>query len=351
MSQRDFNDPNFYHHPKNRSKWRMFGFGLVIIIGLMGLNLSRIEHSVSVENKNWWKTIGGIFGVSVAEVGKKDLEAELNRQWPTPPKEADRQDILILGIRGQDDPDGGLLSDSIILLSFDKETERTTMVSLPRDLYMEMPGLLKGKINEIYEVGLTQRNPLDFTKKVFSRLSGVFIDNIVVFDFQSFQAIIDTVGGVDLNLKKPFEEKTQWGYTFSLPAGLNHFNGSTALYYVRSRYSSSDFDRARRQQEVILAIKKKVLSLELLKNPSQIISLAGHFKNNISTDLDLWDAKAIFNLSAALDSAALNTEILSTDNLLFQEIRDGIYILLPQNNDWPAFRGFFQNIFTSHSSR
>lgn len=341
MNQPDFNDSNFQNSHKNRFKRRILVLTLIIIVGLVSFSLSRIENTVSVEKPYWWNKIGNIFSSSVSKINRKDTGAELQRQFPPPPKEAERLDILVLGIRGQDDPDGGLLSDSIILISFNKETKQALITSIPRDLYVEMPGLLKGKINEIYEVGLTQKNPLDFTKKIFSRLTGVFIDNIVVFDFQSFQAIIDTVGGVDLNLKKPFEEKTQWGYTFSLPAGPNHFDGPTALYYVRSRYSSSDFDRARRQQEVILAIKKKVLSLELLKNPSQVIALAGHFKNNISTDLDIWDAKTIFNLSAALDSAALNTETLSTDNLLFQEIRDGIYILLPQNNDWPAFRGFF----------
>ncbi len=351
MNQTDFNDPNFHHSPKKRFRRRIFILALIITAGFTGFRLSRMENAIIVENPHWWNKIGNIFNSSVTEINKKDAIAELNRQFPSPTKEPDRSDILILGIRGQDDPDGGLLSDSIMLLSFKKETRQVSIISLPRDLYIEMPGLLKGKINEIYEVGLTQKNSLDFTKKVFSRLTGIFIDNVIVFDFQSFQSVIDTIGGVDLDLKKPFEEKTQWGYTFSLPTGPNHLDGQTALYYVRSRYSSSDFDRSRRQQEVILAIKKKVLSLELLKNPSRIVTLAGYLKNDISTDLDIWNAKTILNLSAALDSAALNAKTISTDNLLFQEIRNGIYILLPQNNDWSAFRNFFQNIFTTNESR
>ena len=345
MSQTDFNDPHFYNSQKKRHRWQIVSLGLIIVVGFIGFNLAKLENTISVENHNWWNKIGTIFGSSVAEIDRKDTVAELNRQFPTPVKEADRLDILVLGIRGEDDPDGGLLSDTIMLLSFKKETKQVSIISLPRDLYVEMPGLLNGKINEIYEGGLTQKNPLDFTKKVFSRLTGVHIDNVIIFDFQSFQAIVDTIGGVDLNLKKPFEEKTQWGYAFSLPAGPNHLDGQTALYYVRSRYGSNDFDRSRRQQELILAIKKKVLSLQLLNHPSQIVSLIGHLKNDISTDLDIWDAKTILNLSSAVDSTTLDAQTLSTDNLLFQEIRDGIYILLPQNNDWPVFRAFFQNIF------
>ena len=92
-------------------------------------------------------------------------------------------------------------------------------------------------------------------KELVSKITGVYIDKAVILDFFSFEKIIDQVGGIDIVLENPFEEKQQWGYEFSLPAGPNHLDGKNALYYARSRFSSSDFDRSRRQQEVMFALK------------------------------------------------------------------------------------------------
>lgn len=317
------------------------------VVGYGFFALGGVSNYVGIENPTWWQKIGNIFSSTVAEVDKNNPEDDLNAQFPLPKKEGDRVDILIMGIRGADDPDGGLLTDTMMLLSFDKKTKKVAVVSLPRDIYTEMPTMSKGKINEIYERGLAQKSSLDFTKKVFSRLTGVNVDNIIIFDFQSFKGIIDTLGGVDVTLAKPFEEKTQWGYEFSLPAGQNHLDGEKALYYVRSRYSSNDFDRARRQQEVLLAIKTKVLALGLFKNPIQIASLVSQLKKNITTDLDILDTKKMLDLASAMNAAPLTTKTLSTDNLLMQTIQNGIYILLPKDNDWGPFRIFFQNILTS----
>lgn len=344
MNQINFNDQNFYDKKRGHGKWKIFSLGLILAtVGYVFFNLGGLNNSVSMEKTSWWQKIGNLFA-SIQEMDKsKDALAELNRQFPLPPKES-QLDILIMGTRGRDDPDGGLLSDSIMLLSFNPKTGKMALTSLPRDIYVEMPAVHKGKINELYVVGLSQKSPLDFTKKVFSRLTGVSIDNVIVFDFQSFQGIIDTLGGIDLNLKRPFEEKTQWGYTFSLPAGSNHLNGQKALYYVRSRYSTSDFDRSHRQQEVMLAVKDRALSLNLLKNPSRAIALLGHLKNDISTDLDIWDTKSIISLISSFDSSTLITKNISTDNFLDQTVQNEIYILQPKNSDWATFRNFFQTI-------
>lgn len=345
VNQINFLNPSFYKEKKRRRQRKIFWLGAIVAVtGYIFFNLGGTHNSIRVENPTWWQKVGSILTFSVSEVERENTAEKLNRQFPIPPREAGRLDILVLGIRGAHDPDGGLLSDSIMLLSFEERTKKTTLISLPRDLYVEMPGLITGKINEIYEVGRTQKNSLDFTKRVFSRLIGQDVDRVVVFDFQSFQSIIDTLGGIDLNLTDPFTEKTQWGDEFSLPAGPNHLDGQTALYYVRSRYSTSDFDRARRQQKVIGAIKEKIFSLQLLKNPSSITTLIGQFKNNVETDFDIWDTRAMLNLAASFDAAALTAHTVSTDNLLRQTIQNGIYILLPQDKEWMAFRAFFQNI-------
>lgn len=316
----------------------LFAFGYTFF------SLGGASTTVSVENKTWWKKIGSLLTSATNIVS--DKTKELNKKFPLPEKESDRWDILILGIRGSDDPDGGLLTDSIMLLSLNKTGGRAGLVSIPRDIFVEMPGLFEGKVNEIYERRLAKRDAVEFTKETFSRLAGVRIDNMIVFDFRAFKEIIDAIGGIDINLKKPFNEKTQWGYEFSLPAGSNHLDGQSALYYARSRYSSSDFDRSLRQQEIMLAIKEKVLTLGILGNPLKVVSLLNSWRKNIDTDLDIWDGSNILKVVSSFDAPQNKITLrgLSTENWLEETKINNVYVLLPKNDDWPALREFFQNL-------
>ena len=279
---------------------------------------------------------------------KEEKEA-LDKNFPFPEQEDNRWDVLILGIRGSDDPDGGLLSDSILLFSLDKETSRASLISIPRDLYVNLPGLAKGKINEIYEKGIARRKENDFSKEIFSRLTGVYVDNVIVFDFKTFKEIVDALGGIEIELKKPFEEKNQWGYEFSLPAGPNHLNGQDALYFARSRYSTSDFDRSLRQQQIILAIKDKAFSAGVLSNPIKLGSILKSINKNIVTDLNIFDTGNIIKLANSFDSekSQLILGHLSTENILYQTFQDDIYILQPQNDDWNIFHDYFKNIINN----
>ena len=303
----------------------------------------KFSKTVEVKNKSLWGKITAFWS---PKENSNSQEEELNKNFPVPIKETDRFNTLLLGIRGSEDTEnGGLLSDSIMLFSSDKTTGKLSLVSIPRDLYVNLYGIVKGKTNEIYEKGLIKKNAMEFTKNAFSRITGVYIDNLIVFDFEGFKEIVDAIGGIEVDLKQPFEEKNQWGYEFSLPAGKNHFDGETALYYTRSRYSSSDFDRSRRQQEVIFAIKEKALSLGILSNPLKINILIASLKNNIETDFNILDIKSLLDLALDLNSSSnkLETKTMSTENVLFQTTQDDLYILLPQNNDWSLIRNFFND--------
>ena len=263
-----------------------FFISLLLFLAIF-LLAGKFSNTVEVKNKSLWGKITAFWS---PKENSNSQEEELNKNFPVPIKETDRFNTLLLGIRGSEDTEnGGLLSDSIMLFSSDKTTGKLSLVSIPRDLYVNLYGIVKGKTNEIYEKGLIKKNAMEFTKNAFSRITGVYIDNLIVFDFEGFKEIVDAIGGIEVDLKQPFEEKNQWGYEFSLPAGKNHFDGETALYYTRSRYSSSDFDRSRRQQEVIFAIKEKALSLGILSNPLKINILIASLKNNIETDFNILD--------------------------------------------------------------
>ena len=269
-------------------------------------------------------------------------EEEFN---PLPTAQAGRFNVLLLGIRGADDiKDGGLLTDTMLMVSIDKLTGRIILTNIPRDLYINMLGV-RGKINQAYENGLAQNKGLALVSEIVSRISGVYIDKAVVFDFEAFKGIVDTLGGIDINLDKPFKEPTQWGYEFSLPAGNNHLTGEQALYYTRSRYSSSDFDRSRRQQEVITAIKSKALTAGYLSNPVTVSNLLANLSDHIKTNFKIWDISELLTLGSSLKQSSIKRVVISTDNVLNQTFTTGgEYILVPKAGNYKEIQALFQNL-------
>lgn len=310
----------------------------VVIIGI-GLLLGFIflgngNHQISISNP---------FAKGADETPKPTPDAE----YAMPEKEADRMDILVLGIRGENDPDadsgGPLLTDSIQIFSYNKITKKSSLVSLPRDLYIKVHDDKKDKLNSAYEYGLAHSpNSLDFIKNKFSQISGVYIDEVVVFDFSSFKDIVDALGGIDVTLAAPFSESQQWGYKFSLPAGLNHLNGQDALYYSRSRYSSSDFDRSRRQQQVIFAIKDKLLKLNFLSDPVKSFSILNLIRSDVKTTIGIWNIKQYIDMANNIKFEEMKRSVISTDNLLLEGRENGAYVLLPKSGNLSEIKRFFQ---------
>lgn len=268
-----------------------------------------------------------------------------------PKEEPNRLDILILGMRGAGEEYGGLLTDTIILLSVDKEKGSAALISIPRDLYIALPYNGKVKINEIYSIGLDKGGEslaLNLERTVFSQLTGVYIDGVVELDFQGFQKLIDAVGGVDIYLEKPFTEVIQWQGKggFKLPAGWNHLNGEESLFYVRSRFATSDFDRANRQQEIILALKNKITSLGILSNPLKIYAILNIMGNHIKTDFPI-SIPQFVTLANRIDYHTIKRVGLSTQNYLSQTAApNGAYILVPKGGDFSQIQHFITNLFT-----
>lgn len=325
---------------------------LAIIISYYGYQFGSAYTTISIENGSLLKSIASVFNLS--STPKPTIDPN-----PMPEPEKDRLDILILGIRGDDptsiEAEGGLLTDTMMLVSIDRVTKKAAMVSIPRDLFLDMNAQapngkdikLNGKINEVYERGPENGGGITLAKQIISRITGVYVDNAIVFDFNAFKDIVNTLGGVDIHLSKPFNEAKQWGYDFSLPAGNNHLDGEQALYYARSRYSSSDFDRARRQQEVIMAIKNKAIGLGFLSSPSKITSLLSDLKGNVRTDFQVWDINDMLALGNAFSSkTSLKNYVISIDNLVSESKTDkGEYILLPKDGNFDGIKNLFKNIF------
>lgn len=338
--QPDFN--TYQDQNKKRLKKVAILILILLLIGYGAFRLGSARNTIEINNDTtFWQKVASIFSFGASEPVDKD--------YIMPNKEENRFDILLLGIRGEDDPnakDGGpLLTDTMMLLSYDKISKKASLVSLPRDLYVKINKNKKDKINAAYEYGYYNNGGLTFIKDLVSKITGIYIDKAVVINFSSFEKIIDEIGGIDVTLAKPFEESNQWGYNFKLPAGLNHLNGQNALYYARSRYSSSDFDRSRRQQQVIFAVKDKLTHLDFWSSPLKTLTALNTVRNSITTDLNVWNTGDLLGIAKEInDSSKIIKYIISTDNLVYESRAENAYILLPVGDNFDKIKAFFQDI-------
>jgi LCP family protein required for cell wall assembly len=281
-----------------------------------------------------------------------------------PEKDPDRINILLLGMRGLEDPgEGKLLSDAIILVSLNKKNGQIALISLPRDIYYRIwcSGEDK-KINFAYAQG-----GLDCAKKTISSLTDLYIDYAVSANFEGLTGVIDALDGITIYLEESFEEDFQWAkegqeedeywlikeidgeerWVFYLPAGQNILDGQTALYYARSRYSTNDFDRMRRQQKVLLAIKEKALSLGVLLNPVKVYQLLDTLGENIRTDMNLANIRELIGLANDLDTRNIKRRIfdISPEGLLYHTFINDEYVLLPVGDNFDRIRAACQSTF------
>jgi LCP family protein required for cell wall assembly len=265
----------------------------------------------------------------------------------------DRLNILLLGYRGVDDPNGGLLTDSMMVMSIKKSTGEVALISVPRDLYVTLPhSEAKGKINEAYAVGTKNgswQGALSYSKQEIEDVTGLDINYVASIDFQAFKEIVDTLGGVTVYLDKPFVEKVPFAEgSISLPAGTSTINGEKALLYSRARESSSDFDRVRRQQQVLMGIKEKALNLGVISNPTKIVSIINSLGNHVRTDAELWEIQDLAQIFSKLDNSKIKHKVFDTTptGLLYQShASNGAYILLPEGGSYDKIREACKNIF------
>ncbi|PIR41748.1 MAG: hypothetical protein COV30_02160 [Candidatus Yanofskybacteria bacterium CG10_big_fil_rev_8_21_14_0_10_37_15] len=330
FKQSDFNDKK-----PSRKGWLfvIIGLAMLVIAGFtVGSTSNKIE--ITKEQPQFWQKVANIF----------DFSNEEDPEYIMPVEEKERFDVLILGIRGEDDPDaedaGPLLTDTIMVFSFDKTTKKASIVSLPRDLYVKINGKKTAKLNSAFEnKGMKQ------TKELISKITGVFIDKAVILDFSTFEKIIDAVGGIEITLSKPFEETQQWGNTFFLPEGLNHLDGQNALYYARSRFSSNDFDRSRRQQEVIFALKNKLSQHNWWSDPLKTLDIVTAIGANIVTDFNILNIKELLDLAEEINSSdKVNKFVISTDNLVYESRVNEAYVLLPTGDNLLGIKNLFSEI-------
>ncbi|MBI4128463.1 MAG: LCP family protein [Parcubacteria group bacterium] len=269
----------------------------------------------------------------------------------------DRLNILVLGIRGEASQHGGLLSDTIMLVSIHKPTSRVAFFSIPRDLFVELPNHAKReKINFAYALGFERggwEEGLQLSKTVVETITDVTIDSAIVVDFTAFQEIIDVLGGVDVYVSRDFIETKQFtNFPLELKKGVHHMDGTTALYYVRSRFSTSDFDRARRQQDLLIAIRDKALTLGVAANPQKVLSLLRSVERNVRSDMQYASLDDLLRLARSSKNQTVIRKVFDTspEGLLESQSIDGMYVLLPRSGNYTQLSEAVQRVFEPQSS-
>lgn len=224
-------------------------------------------------------------------------------QFPTPDvsqltQNSGQVNILLLG---SDYRSGsGFRTDVILLISLNPSKGTVTMTSFPRDLWINIPGVGMERINTAQEYG-----GFNLTVATFQNNFGVTPNYYMMTNFNGFKGIVDTLGGIDVNAASTFKDKCSvrayedgMGYC-TIPAGSYHMDGELALWYVRSRYSTSDFDRTRRAQEVILALFQKIISLDGVNRASELYS---EFNSSVETNIPLSEIVTLLPLASQVAS-------------------------------------------------
>ncbi len=262
-----------------------------------------------------------------------------------------RINILLLGIGGKG-WDGPYLSDTIMVMSIDPKTKEVAMLSIPRDLYVKIPGYGWSKINAADAYGEMKKtgNGPALTESVVENILGIPVHYYARVDFSGFKKAVDSVGGVDINVEKPLYDTSYPGGTLSIKAGYQHMNGNTALKYARSRKSTSDFDRASRQQKILLALRQKALSLKTLSNPIKISGLIDALGSSLRTDLQLSDMKKLASMAQDIDGNKMTNKVLDTSSgglLVFGNIPGAGSIEIPAAGigNYTQIRALARSIF------
>jgi len=272
---------------------------------------------------------------------------------PIPWDGADRVTVLVMGLDYRDwEEDGPSRTDTMMLVTMDPVSRTAGMLSIPRDLWVNIPGFGYGKINTAYYLGelydLTGGGPA-LAMQTVEGLLGVDINYYAQIDFAAFENFIDEIGGIDVDV--PYEitvDPIGPHNTVTLPQGLQHLDGPTALAYARNRETfGSDFDRADRQQQVVMATFDQITSFgtlpRLITNSPTIYN---NLRNGIHTNMNLKETISLAWTVVQIPRENIKRSIIGPNEVAISVSPDGMDILLP---DMDAVRSVRDLVFATTS--
>ncbi len=251
-------------------------------------------------------------------------------ELPAPWDGASRVTIMIIGLDFGDwsaDRNGPSRSDTMLLLTIDPVTKTAGMLSVPRDMWVNIPGFGYSKINNAYAFGegshLPGGSPALAVKTVENFL-GIDIQYYAQVEFTTFEKMIDTVGGVCLDVPAKITVGRTYEHQVELQPGYQCLDGKSTLGYARARHTEGgDVDRAARQQQVIIAIRDKVLDpANFLSLIAQSRTLYDELSGGINTNLSLNDALRLAMLAKDIPLDSIQKGVID-----YTMMQDGFYNL------------------------
>ncbi len=272
--------------------------------------------------------------------------ADLAILYPTqaPPPLAvdyDGPDVVTFLLIGSDKrPGSSYRTDTMVIVILRPRDDQVSLISIPRDLWVYIPGWEMQRINTAYQhgeiTGYAGGGP-QLLKDTIEYNLGLHIDHTAMVEFDGFRRIVDTLGGIDVPVACAYtdwrlidpsydpENENNW-HLYTTGPGLVHMDGDLALWYARSRQKSNDFDRGRRQQEVLRAIYTTALQTDTL---SKIPQLYSDFSSLVVTDLGLGDILKLSLLAPGFSNADIRSYYIRPPIVTSWITPGGAYVLLP----------------------
>ncbi len=255
----------------------------------------------------------------------------------------DRINVLLLGVDRREAGDVPR-ADTIIVVTIDPLTKDVGMLSIPRDLLVTIPGYGQEKINAAYPLGMSSSlTGPGLLRATIEYNFGIPIHYYAEVDFEGFVRIVDTLGGVVVDVPAPIKDDEYPGEDYNytriyFAPGLQHMDGRTALRYVRTRHDDNDFSRGYRQQQVLRALREQGLRLDLLRKAPQLVDALA---DTVRTDLSPQQVLALAKLGSEIPRERIRSFTLLEATTSYWEPGQPFY-LIP---NWPAIQAILDEMF------
>lgn len=313
-------------------------------------------------------TLGGILFASSAGIQPNTILAKLrmltlSREKKLAGENTDRINILLLGMGGAGH-EGATLTDTIILASLRPSDKKVALLSIPRDLQVNIPGYGYRKINSVNAYA-EQTEAGSGSSTVATTVTNILSQPIHYYlrlDFEAFKEIIDSVNGIEINVEQsfydPFYPDDNFKYApVAFEAGRQKMNGDRALKFARSRHGTngegSDFARARRQQKILSTLKERLLSFDVLLRPARIKNILESLNSHIQTNLTFWEGLRLTKLFKSTGTENIINRVLdaSPAGVLIERNYNGAFVLEPKNGNWDEVKAVVAGLFNKETAK
>ncbi len=252
---------------------------------------------------------------------------------------AERINILLMGVDRRPGEPFNSRTDTMMLLSYSPQYEEAAILSIPRDLYVEIPGYGRNRINTAFVLGGRNNNPAGGAALAMETVTnnlGVLVNHYILVDFNAVVQTVDGIGGVEVDVPIEIYDPTypdmDYGYDpLTISAGIQTLDGETALKYARTRHVDNDFGRAERQQQLLFAIRDQALDMGIANLLRQAPLFYGQVKEGVRTDLSVEEIIQLSRSVSAISDANIQTAVLDYNYVVSYTTATGASVLVPVN--------------------